>query len=468
MRSLASKLTAAFLLVGVLGIVIFALLLGAQARTQFRRFISGRDQAALIGILEQYYTRNGTWAGVDVALERMPPLAAFRHPVLLADAGGRVVLGNSDARNAALLSEADSARSQPLTVDGQTVGSIVFLQTDAGARRTPPGGPLETDLWRSLLRTALLSAFVTMHVALLVGLLLARTLTRPMAELTRATRAMAAGDLHQVVNVHSRDEIGELAQSFNHMSADLVKASTLRKQMTADLAHDLRTPLTILGGYAEGLRDGRLSGTPTIYTVMHDEVQHLQRLVDDLRTLSLADAGELSLNRRLVDPAALVERAALAHFMPAQQRGVTVSVDTTEDLPNVSVDTDRMTQVLNNLVGNALSHTTQGEIHLSAHTQGDRVALVVQDSGSGIAPEDLPFVFDRLYRGDKARQRLGEGSSGLGLAIARAIVEAHGGAITAASTLGQGSAFTVTLPCANEAHFDARTQGREATQGNTM
>jgi two-component system sensor histidine kinase BaeS len=287
-----------------------------------------------------------------------------------------------------------------------------------------------------------------MLIALLLGLLLARTLTRPVAALTEATRAMAAGDLHQVVDVQSRDEIGELAQSFNHMSADLARASTLRKQMTADLAHDLRTPLSILSGYTEGLQEERLNGSPAIFAIMHDEVQHLQRLVDDLRTLSLADAGELPLNLRLVDPAALVERTALSHYITAQERGVEIRVDAVANLPSVHVDTDRMAQVLNNLVGNALTHTAAGTIHLTARTQNGSVALAVQDAGAGIAAEDLPFVFDRLYRGDKARQRSREGSSGLGLAIAKAIVEAHGGTITVDSAPGQGSTFTVILPVA--------------------
>ncbi len=456
MRSLASKLTAAFLLVGVLGIVVFALLLGAQARTEFTRFISGRDQAALISALEQYYTSTGSWEGINGALERTPPLGIYRRSMLLTDAQGRVVLGGPNSPEGGSLSAAEAARGQALVVDGQTVGTIVFSSLDAPARRPPPGGTLESDLWDRLLWVAILSAIFTIFVALLLGFLLARTLTRPVAALTAATRAMAAGDLHQVVDVHSRDEIGELAQSFNHMSADLAKASTLRKQMTADLAHDLRTPLTILSGYAEGLKEGLLNGTPTIYTIMHDEVKHLQRMVDDLRTLSLADAGELSLNRRLVDPAALVERAALAHFMPAQEQGVSIVMDTDPDLPNVLVDTDRIAQVFNNLVANALNHTTAGEIRLSAHLQGSVVALSVKDSGAGIAADDLPYVFDRLYRGDRARQRSTEGSSGLGLAIAKAIVEAHDGAITVTSTLGKGSTFTVTLPVDSQA--DDRTQ----------
>ncbi len=320
MRSLATKLTIAFLLVGMLGILTFALLLGAQARTEFTRFISSRDEATLIRTLEGYYERNGSWANVSDALAHTPPVDMFRRDILVADADGQVVLGNPETPIGTTMAAIDAARSQPLTLDGATIGTIVMLQADRTPRRTPDGPP-ESDLWGRLLWVTVLSALATMVIALLVGLLLARTLTRPVAALTEATRAMAAGNLHQVVDVHSRDEIGELAQSFNHMSADLARASTLRKQMTADLAHDLRTPLSIVSGYAEGLKEGRLEGSPTIYTVMHDEVQHLQRLVDDLRTLSLADAGELPLNRRVVDPAALIERTALAHYIRSAGTG---------------------------------------------------------------------------------------------------------------------------------------------------
>jgi two-component system sensor histidine kinase BaeS len=314
--------------------------------------------------------------------------------------------------------------------------------------------PLESDLFARIAWAAAASAGVTLLVALVVGGLLARTLTRPLRELTAATQAMAGGKLDQQVNVRSADEIGELATSFNRMSADLARASQLRKQMTADLAHDLRTPLSIVRGYMEGLQEGRLQGTPELYNLLYAEVEHLQRLVEDLRVLSLADAGELSLNRRRVDPRALLERTALAYFVAAENQGITLRVEAADALPSIRVDTDRMTQVLNNLVTNALRHTLRGEIVLGATTAADTVTLTVRDSGEGIAPEDLPFVFDRFYRADKARVRRDQAddgaSSGLGLAIAKALVESHGGTLTVASTLGMGATFAITLPVDGE------------------
>jgi two-component system sensor histidine kinase BaeS len=301
---------------------------------------------------------------------------------------------------------------------------------------------------RRVLWAAATSAAITGLIALLLGGVLARTLTRPVRELTDATQAIASGALQQQVTVRSHDEIGQLANSFNKMSSDLARSSQLRKQMTADLAHDLRTPLAILRGYIEGLKEERIQATPTLFALLNDEVMHLQRMIEDLRVLSLADAGELPLNTRLVDPAALLERAGLAHMVPAIERSIALRVEAAENMPSIAVDTDRMAQVLNNLVANALRHTQQGEIVLAAAVDNQQVRLSVRDTGSGIAPEDLPFVFDRFYRGDKARQRSDGDSSGLGLAIAKAIVEAHGGSLSAQSTPGQGSTFVATLPVA--------------------
>jgi two-component system sensor histidine kinase BaeS len=456
LRSLAGRLTLAFLLVGVLGVLLFALLIGQRTRTEFDRFLSDRDQAILIDALSDYYDEYGDWAGVRQALAT-PPLNHYAADILLLDANGVVELPRRGFERGERYPLDDAEAKTELEVDGQTVGYVVWLAAEGrpGPNRPGPNGrppaQLEDAFWDRILWAAIASALITILVALLLGWLLARTLSAPVRALTSATQAMAAGDLEQRVEVHTQDEIGDLARSFNRMSADLARASQLRKQMTADLAHDLRTPLSILRGYLEGLQEAQLEGTPGLYTLMHEEVLHLQRLVEDLRLLSLADAGELSLNRRLIDPAALVERTGLLYFVAAEQQGVQLRVEAAEDLPSILVDTDRITQVLNNLVSNALRHTQQGEIVLSARENGSGVILSIRDSGSGIAAEDLPFVFDRFYRGDKSRQRADDGaSSGLGLAIAKAIVEAHGGAIQVESMPGRGTTFNMTLPAVEQ------------------
>jgi signal transduction histidine kinase len=261
--------------------------------------------------------------------------------------------------------------------------------------------------------------------------------------LTEATRAVAGGDLGHQVPVRTSDEIGDLAKSFNQMSADLAHSNQLRRQMTADIAHDLRTPLSVILGYSEALADGKLPGTPETYEAMHLQAQHLNRLIDDLRTLSLADAGQLSLLRRPVEPRDLLEHTALAHLPAAESRRIALTVDA-DDGPPVIVDPDRLLQVLGNLVSNALRHTPDGgHVTLSAIHEDGHVMLRIRDSGPGIPADDLPHIFDRFYRGDQARQA--NGASGLGLAIARSLVEAHGGRLTAENTTG-GALFTIQLP----------------------
>jgi len=487
MRSLTSKLTLAFLLVGLTGAILVAVLVGQRTRSEFDRFLSEHDQATLVQALSSYYAAQNSWSGVGGMLARTPPLDFYSRGVALADARGVIVIGNHANPVGQVAPAATLDAGTAIQVNGQPVGFVLFpTPNDRPNEPGPP--PPGVAFLNSVTWATAISAGIAALIALILGVLLARTLTRPIRELTTATQAMARGNLDQRVTVRSRDEIGELATSFNQMSADLAHASQLRKQMTADLAHDLRTPLSILLGYTEGLQDGRLNGSSTLYTIMHGEVQHLQRLVEDLRVLSLADAGELPLNRRVVDPSALLERTGLAYIDKAEQQGITLRVEPDEALPSIAVDTDRMTQVLNNLVSNALRYTPEGgEITLSAAqvTNDERpttkeessalhsfvfrpssfVLLRVRDTGSGIEADDLPFIFDRFYRADQSRERVESNASGLGLAIAKAIVEAHGGTLAVESRPHAGTTFTIKLPAAasqaDGGEHDLRNQHRE-------
>jgi len=286
-------------------------------------------------------------------------------------------------------------------------------------------------------------------IALVLGGLLARAISQPVKELTEATQRVADGELGHQVPVRTKDELGDLAVSFNSMSADLATSNQLRRQMTADIAHELRTPLSIILGYSEALSDGKLQGKPAIYDAMYGEARLLSHLVDDLRTLSLADAGELTLNRSLLPAAECIDRIAASHAELAAQRGIRLEVQLAPDLPFVDVDRERIAQVLANLVSNALRYTPEGGvITLSAEADDGRVLLRVSDTGPGIEPAHLPLVFKRFYRADDARPANGE--SGLGLAIAKSLVEAHGGTIQVESAVGQGATFTVALPAASQ------------------
>jgi signal transduction histidine kinase len=220
----------------------------------------------------------------------------------------------------------------------------------------------------------------------------------------------------------------------------------LREQMTADIAHDLRTPLTVIMGYLEGLRDGTLEATPQRFEAMYDESILLKRLIDDLRTLSLADAGKLKLMLQPIPPRELLEQVKQAFEPLAEEQQVTLQLDVSEGLPVVSVDRERMAQVLTNLLSNALRYTASGgSVTLRARAQGDDVQLVISDTGSGIAEDQLQSIFERFYRVEESRYQ-SQGESGLGLAIAKSLVEAHHGTIAAESRVGVGTSITVTLP----------------------
>jgi signal transduction histidine kinase len=220
--------------------------------------------------------------------------------------------------------------------------------------------------------------------------------------------------------------------------------------MTADIAHELRTPLTVIAGYIESMRDGVLAPSPDRLGVIYAEIEHLQRLVGDLRLLSQADAGELKLNRQPLPPLELLQQAAASFAHQAQQKGVRLHLSPNGPLAPIHVDETRMLQVLGNLLSNALRYTPPGgqvELRAASGAAGAGVTLSVQDTGPGIAPDDLPHIFNRFYRADPSRAE-DSGASGLGLAIAKALVEAHGGALSAVSALGQGTTFTIHFPVA--------------------
>jgi signal transduction histidine kinase len=223
------------------------------------------------------------------------------------------------------------------------------------------------------------------------------------------------------------------------MSQEVARANASRRQMTADIAHDLRTPLTVIAGYIESMQEGVLQPTPDRFALIYTEIERLQNLVGDLRMLSQADAGELSLHPQKISPKALLDQAAALFQHHAARQEVTISVDVTEDLPEIKVDEARMFQVMDNLISNALRYTPEGgKIVLAAKEVEGKVELSVQDTGTGIDPEELPNIFDRFHRVEKSRHSE-EGESGLGLAIVKALVESQGGTVWAESVINEGT-----------------------------
>jgi signal transduction histidine kinase len=294
-------------------------------------------------------------------------------------------------------------------------------------------------------------------VVVTVGSLAFRSLGAPLANIMAAADAVAEGDLSTRVADKGSSEFRRLARSFNRMTEELERADQQRRNLTADVAHELRTPLHILRGNLEGLQDGVYQPTPEHIEAMIDETQMLSRLVDDLQTLSLAEAGQLPLQLEDVDITELLADVGTSFSGPMQAAGIDFQVET-EGSPRdlvVTGDVERLNQVLSNLMGNALRHTASAELSTSsegasillrAESTPDAVQILVHDSGEGIPTEDLPYVFDRFWRGDKSRHRRSGTGSGLGLAIAKQFVQAHGGTISVESQLGIGTTFTINFP----------------------
>ncbi|HYN88555.1 MAG TPA: HAMP domain-containing sensor histidine kinase [Ardenticatenaceae bacterium] len=280
-----------------------------------------------------------------------------------------------------------------------------------------------------------------------------RRIALPLADLMAAADAVARGDLSVRVPVHRPGEFGRLAASFNHMTSELERADRQRRNLTADVAHELRTPLHVIQGNLEGILDGVYEPTEEHINATLNETRALARLVEDLRTLSLAEAGQLPLARVRVDVAELLADVGTSFSGQAEAAGVELRLETPGDGLAVSGDAGRLDQVLGNLVMNALRHTPQGgRVTLRAETldgageTGRGVRITVRDTGEGIPADDLPFIFDRFWRGDPARSHARGGGSGLGLAIARQLVQAHGGRIAVDSRVGEGTTFTIELP----------------------
>ena len=295
-------------------------------------------------------------------------------------------------------------------------------------------------------RQIFFSGLIALGLALLLAVFLSRTITRPIRELTAATQVTSKGELPQQVPVRSRDELGQLTKSFNRMSADLTRSLNLRRQMTADIAHELRTPISIILGHAEAVHDGVLPASSDTFEIIREEAGRLEHLVDDLRTLSMADAGELKLAIRLYPPEKIIKATQKTYSHQAQQKGISLRTEIAGHLPEIEIDPDRIREVFNNIIENALRYTpTGGNITLSARLIQNVVDMRVQDSGPGVPAEQLEAIFERFYRTEMSRSR-DAGGSGLGFAIAKSIVEKHNGRIWAESKPGEGLTIIIQLP----------------------
>jgi two-component system, OmpR family, sensor histidine kinase BaeS len=450
MRSISTKLILAFLSIGIISISILFTTARSSTRPAFISFLSDQAEKDLIGQLSTYHLKNGSWDGVErIFLFRQDPKQPVFGPIpdrkkivpfTLADENGDVIISNDRYKAGERVPESELTLGVPIKEEGKIIGILLPMRVPFEEQ------PREVEFIESTNRTLLYGALMAAMIALLLGIFLSRTLTRPIRELTQATHAVSEGDLSQQVPIRSNDELGELAKAFNKMSTELSRSVNARKQMTADIAHELRTPLSLILGHAEAVHDGVLPPTLENFEIIREEATRLEHLVDDLRILSLADAGELTINPQTIEPQRLLQEVASIYQYQTQRKNISLELDIASPLSTIEVDPGRMTQVLTNILDNALRHTPEGGlILLSANEGNGQIELAIQDSGPGLNAEDLDRIFERFYRKDPSRQRE-DGGSGLGLAIAKSIVQAHGGQVSAQSETGKGLKVIITLP----------------------
>lgn len=455
MRSISTKLIIAFLSIGIVSVAVIFITARWNTRQEFINFLSDQSQSNIVTSLTNYYQQNGSWAGIEFIYlqtdERPNPGQGFGPggqnrniiPFTLTDADGVVIIASDKYKVGDTVPKNELEVGIPLKDGNQVIGILV------PSRAPFQGNPRELEFIERTNLTLIYGALIGAVIALFLGIFLSRTITRPIRELTKATHAISQGDLTQQVSIRSKDELGELAKAFNKMSTELSRSVNTRKQMTADIAHELRTPLSLILGHAEAVHDGVLHPTTENFEIIREEATRLEHLVEDLRTLSLADAGELTMIYQTIEPGRLLQEVASLYQMQAQKKNIKLDLDIASHLPTLEVDPGRITQVLTNILDNALRHTPEnGTVTLAAKQMNNMVELSIEDSGPGLSPEDLTRIFERFYRADASRQRDGEfsGGSGLGLAIAKSIVQAHDGQLSAESEAGKGLKITITLP----------------------
>jgi len=466
-HSLNLRILAAFALVIV---VIFGAVFFFTYRTtrneinQVSERLETQQDRRIQSELSRYYQFVNSWDGVQPVVVQWGNLYGRR--IILTDNQGIVVADSKAELVGITYADIDDGQSMVMVSVSRfdhTFDTLVPAQTG------PPSEPLTSidvigtlhivhgellDLnraafqitYNSIGRYFIRAGLLAGAIAILLTFLLSRRILSPVKALTTATRQFGKGDFSQRVTYKGKGELDELARSFNSMADSLEHTRRLQRNMVADVAHELRTPLSNLKGYLEAISDGLVKPDEATIHSLNEEASSLSHLVEDLQELSLSDAGELKMILQPEDISRLVKDTVTAIHPKAATKDVTLTADLPDTVSPVNIDNHRIKQVLYNLLDNAIAHTPKdGKIAVTVREKDKTVYVSVSDTGEGIPPEDLPMIFERFYRVDKSRARA-TGGSGLGLTIAKRLIEAHGGTIKAESRVGQGSTFTFSLP----------------------
>ena len=461
MNRLHVQLILAFTLLILVAVGAIAILIIQTTDTQFRQYVTNSSMQASGSGLEQliaYHEQRGSWDGVETLLGQgvffsgpgdifpmtsgRTPRAMGRLDILLADANGKIVYDSAAEMDGRRLSSRERSKALPITrSDGSVIGYLLLSMP----REWTTTGRLEQQFLSGMRNILITGAALAVGLGLIVGAFLSQRLTAPLQRLAAAARAVAGGDLNHKVTVEGSAEISEVGRAFNEMTTALSESERQRRNMVADVAHELRTPLSVIQGNLRAILDDVYELDKEEISRLYDESRLLGRLVDDLRELALADAGQLRLSPRATDLAPVIQDSIENLVLGAEAQEVNLTASLPDDLPKVQADPDRVSQVLRNLLVNALRYTPAGgSVTVSASSDDGLVEVAVADTGVGIDPEALPHIFERFWRADPARARMG--STGLGLSIAQSLIEAQGGRIWAESAPGQGSTFRFTLP----------------------
>ena len=480
-NSLFFKLIGAFLFVIAVGGLVISVIVSQATHSAFSLYTTRSSQVwaqRLAPDLADYYAQANTWQGVEAVLQSTLSTSAIGlgqgqgqgqgrgygarwqaaygvmagtgMRLILADPNGLVIGDTQNKLVGQHLAASELKNGVAISVNGGVVGTLIVTPNDLTNANTPAG-----QFLASVNQAIIGSAVIAAIIALILGGILAFQITSPLRRLEKAAVAIGSGDLTQRVNIPSRDEFGKLGETFNGMAESLANAENQRQAMVADVAHELRTPLAAIQATLEGVQDGILPMNDEQVNALYSETMLLNRLVGDLKLLSLADAGQLRLEKQAVEPAAFIQQIVDRARPQAEQKHIHLETNLQPGLPPVWIDGDRIAQVLNNLIGNALRYTPEGgriTIRGSHLKLANRIEISVEDTGSGIDPADLPSIFERFYRADKSRTRA-SGGSGLGLAIVKQLVEAHDGSVRAESPIarddhrqGYGARLVFTLP----------------------